>query len=200
MNDDRQPFCPVCADAVSKALRYALDHGGRPEGGGAGGASEVRVLLRVDGTGAQTVIDVSPAWPERLRPVAEAGAAADVAYVGDEVVGYGPVLSDTPSHLFGGDLPEGEVHAVLPHADDVIELRIPAARWAGIDPSRLRVGRVVLGSDVAALPWMEAVTAESVTEVRAPRLVEDVSALVEAVGRIAGGDHLRVPAWRPGLQ
>jgi hypothetical protein len=47
---------------------------------------------------------------------------------------------------------------------------------------------------------MEAVTAESVTEVRAPRLVEDVSALVEAVGRIAGGDHLRVPAWRPGPQ
>jgi hypothetical protein len=154
MNHDATPFCRVCADTVTAALRYAIEHQGTPGGGGVPGASDhVAVTVRQRADGSQVIVGVTPARAVSLLGPPRPAAEAHVAWLGDDVVAATPACT-TGEHDFSGDGPDGEPwHRFADDGSEVFELHVPAER---VD--ELRFGRVALADFVAAASWADAVT------------------------------------------
>lgn len=172
MKEESYLFCKVCAGVVADGLRTALGHGGRPDGGGApGGSNLVSLTVRRQADGSGAVIGVAPARLPFTLGTTVPGRAAHAAWSGDQIVGAAPVGA-VGTHGFGHPGPDGEMHQWLPDQDDVYEIRVPAESLAG----DLHLGQVVLGEETGGLPLLDAVRHPTTSTVAPPRLVRPLPA------------------------
>ncbi len=192
-------FCRVCQDAVSSALSYAIDHDGRPAGGGQppggeGGAVGLTVARRSDGS--QVIIGIAPVRGSLLGAAPAAGARANVVWRGDRILGAAPSSSSVTAHAFRAAEPHLDVDEEL----EVFEVAVPADLLDGADPAELRFGTVVLEDDAPGLHWTDAVARpssrvliEPTSAAAAEHLVDLSDTVVNAVAVVAALGRLPSP-------